>query len=99
MNIQRKFDGIYSNKVLIHLTKEELNKSLMNQCPILNKNGILFHSFWYGDKEEEYNGLRFVYYNEDTFLKIIDGRFIVLEFQKYKEMKKDDSFYVVMKCA
>jgi trans-aconitate methyltransferase len=50
MNINGRFGSIYSNKVLHHLTKEELQESLNGQLEVLNSNGILFHSFWYGDK-------------------------------------------------
>ena len=49
MNTKRRFDCIYSNKVLHHLKKEDLKSSLDKQLSNLNSNGILFHSFWYGD--------------------------------------------------
>ena len=47
---ERKFDCIYSNKVLQHLTKEDLKKSLQRQKEVLNPNGIAFHAVWKGDK-------------------------------------------------
>ena len=47
----KKFDCIYSNKVLIHLTREELKQSFEKQKEVLNRNGYLFHSFWKGNKE------------------------------------------------
>ncbi|MDA3941245.1 MAG: class I SAM-dependent methyltransferase [Spirochaetia bacterium] len=97
MNIKKKFDGIYSNKVLHHLSKEELKKSLIRQAAVLNKNGILFHSFWYGDKEEEYSGLRFTYYTEKTFLTMPRTEYELLEIQSYSEMEKDDSLYIVLR--
>jgi trans-aconitate methyltransferase len=97
MNTDRKFDCIYSNKVLHHLCQEDLRSSLNRQLSILNSKGILFHSLWYGDKEEEYSGLRFVYYTEKTILKIIGFDFDVLEIQSYSEMEKDDSMYIILR--
>ena len=97
MNIDRKFDCIYSNKVLHHLSKDELKKSLIKQAEVLNNNGLLFFSLWYGDKEESFSGLRFVYYSEETILKMISSDFDVLEIQRYSEMEKNDSIYIVLR--
>lgn len=97
MKTKRKFDCIYSNKVLHHLTKSELDISFQNQLNILNDDGVLFHSFWYGDKEEYFKGLRFVYYTEASVKEIISDSWEVLEFKRYKELEKDDSFFIVLK--
>ena len=96
MDTDRLFDCVYSNKVLVHLTKEEVRRSLRRQLRILNRDGILFHSLWYGDKEEEFSGLRFVYYTEDTFRQLVGEGYEILEFERYTEMESDDSFYVVL---
>ena len=42
METDRKFDCIYSNKVLHHLTKENLKKSFQRQKEMLNPNGFYF---------------------------------------------------------
>jgi len=97
MNTDRKFDCIYSNKVLHHLNKVDLKASLNNQLSNLNSNGILFHSFWYGNKKEEYSGLLFVYYTEKTILKMIGSGYEILDIQKYSEMGKDDSMYIILR--
>jgi len=97
MNIDRKFDCIYSNKVLHHLKREELIKSLVRQSKVLTNNGLLFHTLWYGDKEEEYSGLRFVYYTEKTILKMFVPEFEALEIKQYTEMEKADSMYIVLR--
>ena len=97
LSTNQKYDCIYSNKVLIHLTKIELKESLIRQKDILNENGILFHSFWRGDKEEEYHGLKFVYYTEDELRKLIRKNYEILVIDTYKEMKNNDSVYVVGK--
>ena len=97
MDLNKKFDCIYSNKVLHHLDRKELIESLEMQSKVLNSNGILFHTFWYGDKEEEFSGLRFVYYTEETFRKIVGNEYEILDLKKYSEMEKDDSLYAVLR--
>ena len=94
---ERTFDCIYSNKVLHHLTREGLRNSFKRQLEILAPAGLVFHSFWYGNKEESYNGLRFVYYTEDEVLKIAGPGYETIAVERYKEMKKNDSFYVLLK--
>ena len=45
LNTDRKFNGLYSNKVLIHLTREGLKQSIKRQAAILESEGIICHSF------------------------------------------------------
>ena len=45
LETERTFDCIYSNKVLIHLTRDELDKCFRRQAEILKSGGILFHTF------------------------------------------------------
>lgn len=94
---EKRFDGIYSNKVLHHLTKKDLKKSIRRQKEVLNPEGIAFHSFWKGDKVEHKHGLLFVYYEMDKLEKIIDKEFDILEIEPFTEIEKDDSIYVVLK--
>ena len=93
----RTFDCIYSNKVLHHLTREDLKKSFQRQKEILNPNGIAFHSFWRGDKDENYDGLIFTKYQIDSLKEIIGYNFDILSMSIYTEMEKDDSIYVVLR--
>ena len=97
MDTDRTFDAIYSNKVLYHLTQEELRASLHNQARVLNPNGVLLHSLWYGDGEEDMHGLHFVYYTEETFGALVGDEFETVETARYTEMEQDDSFYVVLR--
>ena len=92
----RKFDCIYSNKVLQHLTKEDLKKSLQRQKEILNANGIAFHALWRGDKIEEKKGLLFTYYQINGLKKIIGDDFDILDIQIFTEIEKDDSIYFIL---
>lgn len=93
----RTFDCIYSNKVLHHLTKSDLRRSFARQKERLTDNGLLMHSFWFGSKEEEFNGLRFVYYTEEELFNTIGPGFEVAAMDRYKELEDDDSFYIVLR--
>jgi len=97
LKTDRKFDGIYSNKVLHHLTTDELKTSLKKQKEILNPGGILFHSFWKGDKTEKMEGLLFVYYEKEFLKKLFEPDFEILALEGYTELEKDDSIYAVLR--
>lgn len=97
LDINQKFDCIYSNKVLYHLTEKELVESLNKQRELLNENGLLFHSFWKGNKKEKQHGLTFVYYTEEKLRSMVDDIYEILEIETYKEMEKDDSLYIILR--
>jgi len=96
IRIQQKFDCIYSNKVLIHLSKEECNSSFKQQRNILNSNGILFHTFWYGTKNEKYQELLFTYYTENELRNMVKDDYDIISIERYTEDKKDDSVLVIL---
>jgi len=91
----RKFDCIYSNKVLHHLSKKDLGNSIKKQYTLLNNSGILCHTFWSGDKEELMQGLRFVYYTPEMIEKLFKDNFEILEISEYDEMESGDSVLVI----
>lgn len=93
----RQFDGIYSNKVLYHLTREQLAQSLERQQQVLNPGGIALHSFWYGDGDEEMHGLHFTYYNEEQLRAIAALHFEIVQVERYTEMEAEDSLYIVLR--
>ena len=99
LQTSRSFDGIYSNKVLHHLSEEELKESFLKQKDILLPQGIAFHSFWLGDREEFMEGLRFRYYSENLLISMVDSHFEVLEAAQYAEFEAGDSLYLVHKKA
>lgn len=68
LNTTKTFDGIYSNKVLQHLTNEELLNSIARQHELLSDQGIICHSFWKGEGSEIFKGL-FVNYHQQDYLK------------------------------
>lgn len=97
MEIDRRFDAIYSNKVLHHLTQADLKTSLQAQLQVLRPGGVLFHSFWYGDDAGEVAGLRYVYYTEASFRRILNGAGEIVAAERYTEMDYHDSIYFVVK--
>lgn len=97
INIERKFDCIYSNKVLHHLNDEELKNSLIKQKEILNDGGILFHTFWLGDKQESMEGMLFNYVTKSKLQQMVKDHFEIVIFEIYKEMEDDDSVYMILR--
>lgn len=91
----RRFDALYSNKVLHHLPREQMVLSLARQREILNESGLVLHSFWHGDKEERHEDLLFVHYTEAQLAQVFAAGYEVLEMKRYAEMNDDDSVYVV----
>lgn len=89
------FDCIYSNKVLHHLTQDALKESIQQQAKILSPNGLIAHSFWLGEENEEMNGLLFTYYNQEELLGIISESFEILSTLSYKEFEDGDSLFVI----
>lgn len=99
LETDRTFDGIYSNKVLYHLTRDELIASFKRQVDLLNTDGIALHSFWVGEGAEDMHGSHFAYYTEETLLPLIDARLRVVEIGRYTEMDTDDSLLLILRKA
>ncbi len=97
MDTDKTFDGIYSNKVLYHLSRDDLKTSFENQAKQLKSGGIALHSFWFGDEESEHQGLRFVYYTEETIKQVIGEEYEIVTTERYSEMDADDSFYIILR--
>lgn len=95
LNTTKKFNGIYSNKVLQHLTIDELKKSIQSQCQILTEEGIICHSFWKGEGNEEFGGVLHQYYNEATLFVLFSDLFDVLVVENYTELEKNDSLLLI----
>lgn len=97
LETDRRFDAIYSNKVLYHLTQEQLITSFKKQAVILKAGGIAIHSFWHGEGNEAMHGLHFEYYTEATLKATIGDEYDVIAVERYTESEKDDSLYIVLK--
>ena len=95
LQTDKKFDGIYSNKVMHHLTDNELADSIKRQYEILKPKGIICHSFWSGEGSEIFKGL-FVNYHEEVCLKVFfKAYFEILSIEYYKEFDNEDSLLLL----
>ena len=91
----RKFDAIYSNKVLHHLKHQNLIASIKRQSEILSDTGVVCHTFWNGDKDMEIEGLYFHYLTPAQVRKVFEKEFEILEMDVYREMEENDSIYIL----
>ena len=97
LDTERTFDGIYSNKVLHHLTRAELEASLRRQRDVLRDAGVALHSFWYGTGEDAMHGLHFTYYTKATLREVVGVGFAVVALERYQEMEEGDSLYILLR--
>lgn len=95
LDITEKFDGIYSNKVLHHLTNEELRTSIKSSCKILNPKGIVCHSFWKGEGSEIFNGLYVNYHTSQSLKELFSKQYDVLVLESYAEFDESDSLLLI----
>ncbi|WP_430816019.1 class I SAM-dependent methyltransferase [Carboxylicivirga sp. RSCT41] len=95
IKIKQIFDCIYTNKVLHHLTFDDVKKSISRQAEILNTKGLVLHTFWKGTGQENYEGMLFHYYETEEVIQMFEQEFKVLHISTYKEFKEDDSIIVV----
>lgn len=97
MDTDERYQGIYSNKALCHLTRDQLQLSFERQARALKSGGVALHSFWYGDGESEHQGLRFVYYRVAALKALVGSAYEVLASERYAEMEIDDSLYILLR--
>jgi len=95
LDTDRKFDAIFSNKALIHLTSDELRQSFARQHALLNDNGLIMHSFWNGEGEWEAGDLVLRYRNENDLGEMLAGSFEILALKPHAKMADNDSIYVL----
>ena len=80
-----------------NVTRDELRESLLRQAGALKDGGILFHSFWQGEGEDEIYGMLTTYYTEETLAELVGDEFEIVEIAPYAEMDDDDSLYLILK--
>jgi cyclopropane fatty-acyl-phospholipid synthase-like methyltransferase len=97
LRTDKKFDGIYSNKVLQHLREEELRKSVLRQVDLLSSNGIICHSFWKGEGDEIFKGLLVNYQTDESLRELFQGDFEILLLEEYNEFEDGDSLLLIGK--
>lgn len=91
----RRFDAIFSNKALIHLSPAELRQSFSRQHAVLNDGGLILHSFWHGEGQQTFNGLTLVYHNEQDLTAMLEDQFTILELTRHAKQADGDSIYVL----
>lgn len=102
MKIEEDYDCIYSDKVLTHLSKEELRESIKKQGKHLKDDGIILMTLNYGEyrQEEDQDGSLSVYYSEydihDLVPKTLQIDLIDTYIDQNKNNKKD-SLLVILK--
>ena len=97
ISTDHKFDCLFSNKVLHHLTLEELEKSLQRQQQKIVKNGLFAHTFWLGDKGFTMEGMLFNFYNREFLINLIGRYFTISELYDYQEFDEGDSIFILAK--
>lgn len=95
LETDKKFDGIYSNKVLQHLSDDDLAKSIQRQLEILNPNGVICHSFWKGEGDENFKGMMVNYQTIDNLKNLFEAHFEILELEEYQEFDDNDSIVFI----
>ncbi len=97
IDTEERYDGIYSNKVLHQLAKDDLAASFLRQALVLNEGGIAFHSFWLGDEQGSRAGMPYIYYRADALSALTSSQFSIVACEQYTEIETDDSFYVLLR--
>jgi cyclopropane fatty-acyl-phospholipid synthase-like methyltransferase len=95
INADKVYDCVFSNKVLHHLTFEELENSFNQQQNVIKPNGKFAHTFWLGEKEFMMEGMLFVFHNKEKLLNLVSQYFTILETYNYKEFEENDSIFIL----
>lgn len=97
LETDKYFNGIYSNKVMHHLSDSEFVDSIKRQYDVLKSDGIICHSFWKGDGSENFKGLFVNYHTEVGLKRFFSHYFEILSIKNYKEFEDDDSLLLIAK--
>lgn len=95
LKTDKKFDAIYSNKVLHHLRDEELIDATKRQYEVLNTDGVICHSFWKGEGTEVFKGLYVNYHKEINLRELYKDYFEILTIESYEEFEDGDSLLLI----
>lgn len=97
LTVDQSFKGIYSNKVLHHLTDQELQDSIARQYQVLEEGGIICHSFWKGQGEDFFKGLYVNNHLESELKVFFEPLFELLLLENYQEFEAEDSLVLIAK--
>ena len=92
MNFENEFDGIWACASLLHVPSNELNDVFKRCYKALNKSGIMYCSFKYGDFKGIRNERYFADFDESSFRKLIIGTdFKILEIKITEDVRPNRS--------
>lgn len=92
----KQFDGIYSNKVLHHLTDVELESSFQRQAELIISGGFVYHLIWqYVEDPGVDETLIFKARNADEFIKLMGDSFELVSVEEFGEFKSEDSLAIL----
>lgn len=95
LKTDEKFGAIYSNKVLQHLTEDEIKQSFDRQIQLLPENGWICHSFWKGEGTEIFKGMYVKYHTKDSISKLCADKFEIILLEAYAEFEEGDSIVLI----
>ncbi len=84
---EEKFDGIWACASILHVEKSRIPSLIKVLYKALNKNGVLYLSFKYGDHNGFRDGRHFTDLNESGFRELLD--------HVYKEDIDRDAFVII----
>ena len=97
IDTDRRFGAIYSNKILQHLTTDELHRSLQRQAEIVHPDGLLLHGLWAGTAVGDHDGLPDNRYTPDTLAAVVPDTLEIAVCEYYAEMHPNDSLRVILR--
>jgi 2-polyprenyl-3-methyl-5-hydroxy-6-metoxy-1,4-benzoquinol methylase len=97
LDTEQRFDAIFSNKVMQHLTREEVAASLARQAKVIQRDGHIFHTLWHGDSDEKHHGLHFSYFRLESFRARVPDSLEIVAHRVYRESEEGDSLWVLLR--
>ncbi|MEX0299750.1 MAG: trans-aconitate 2-methyltransferase [Kordiimonas sp.] len=96
LDIEGPFNAIYSNKVLQHLTDDELSKSFSRQASLLSDQGLIYHLIWTElDYPDAPHGLQYIARSEQEIATAMAPNFEVVATQSFGEFSDNDSLVIL----
>lgn len=96
IEMSKVFDAVYSNKVLHHLSDEDLKASFARQAEILNPQGYAFHLIWKTlEAPKEDLGVEFHMRNLEHMKAAMGDLFEIVDFEEFCEFDDGDSLAIL----
>lgn len=91
VNFDVKFNGIWASASLLHVDRGSIMDILQRLTAMINKGGVLFMSFKYGDKVYQKDDRLFNCYNESSFSEMLSAipELTILELYKTADVREE----------